>query len=66
MLTYVLQVGALALVLAEVQASAGNGSGLDVAWAGGAVIVATVVWLLLLVVRALRSVPPVSEPGVGG
>ena len=66
LLTYVLQVGALALVLAEVQASAAAGSTVDVGWVGGAVVVATVVWLLLLVVRALRSVPPVSDAGVGG
>jgi ATP synthase protein I len=66
LLTYVLQVGALALVLAEVQASAAARSTLDVAWTGGAVVVATVVWLLLLVVRAVRNVPSVSDPGVGG
>jgi ATP synthase protein I len=66
LLTYVVQVGALALVLAEVQASAAAGSTLDVAWTGGAVVVATVVWLLLLVVRALRNVPAVSDPGAGG
>jgi ATP synthase protein I len=69
LLTYVLQVGVLALVLAEVQRAAargGAGPAVDVAWAGGAVVVATVVWLVLLVVRALRSVPPVSERGAGG
>ena len=73
LLTYVLQVGALALVLAEVQAavdeSPAAGSSLDVAWVGGAVVVATVVWLVLLVVRALRSVPPTpgrSQRGVRG
>lgn len=68
LLTYVLQVAALALVLAEVQSSAGAGTTLDVAWVGGAVVVATVVWLVLLVVRALRGVPrtgPVSGAGVG-
>ena len=69
LLTYVLQVAALALVLAEVQSSAGAGRVLDVAWVGGAVVVATVVWLVLLVVRALRSVPRadrVSGAGPGG
>ncbi len=73
LLTYVLQVGALALVLAEVQASPASGSTLDVAWTGGAVVVATVAWLVLLVVRAVRSTPrpeppssSVSEKGVGG
>ena len=74
LLTYVVQVGALALVLAEVQASAAAGSTLDVAWVGGTVVVATVVWLVLLVVRALRGVPPmpdgvsdaVSDAGAGG
>ncbi len=75
LLTYVLQVGALALVLAQVQAATSTGSAEptpDVAWTGGAVVVATVAWLLLLVVRALRSTPgpgsasaQVSEEGVG-
>jgi ATP synthase protein I len=72
LLTYVLQVGALALVLARVQRSTSSGSTLDVAWTGGAVVVATVAWLVLLVVRALRSTPDplpasrsVSEEGVG-
>ena len=55
LLTYVLQVGALALVLARVQAAAATGSTLDVTWTGGAVVVATVAWLVLLVVRALRT-----------
>jgi ATP synthase protein I len=65
LLTYVLQVAALALVLAKVQAAQerpGSGTTVDVAWVGGTVVVATVVWLVLL---ALRSVPPVSDPGVG-
>jgi ATP synthase protein I len=68
LLTYVLQVAALALVLAEVQASPATGTTLDVAWTGGAVVVATVVWLVLLVVRALRSTPRpdrVSGAGAG-
>ncbi len=75
LLTYVLQVGALALVLARVQAASSTGSAgarPDVAWTGGAVVVATVAWLVLLVVRALRSTPrpvpesaQVSEEGVG-
>ena len=73
LLTYLLQVGVLALVLARVQAhvqdrqraaSAGEPV-LDPQWVGGAVVVATVVWVVLLVVRALRS-DPVSGPGVGG
>ena len=69
LLTYVLQVAALALVLARVQSTAAAGASLDVAWVGGAVVVATVVWLVLLVVRALRAAPRadhVSGPGVGG
>ena len=69
LLTYVLQVAALALVLAEVQASAEADASVDVTWVGGAVVVATVLWLLLLVVRALRSVPRadrVSGAGAGG
>ena len=57
LLTYVLQVAALALVLSEVQESTSAGGTVDVAWVGGGVVVATVVWLVLLVVRALRSVP---------
>jgi ATP synthase protein I len=72
LLTYVLQVGALALVLAQVQSSRSAGSTFDVAWTGGAVVVATVAWLVLLVVRAVRSTPhqdphrgPMSEDGVG-
>ena len=64
LLTYVVQVAALALVLTEVQASR-EGSGVDPRWTGGAVVVATVVWLVLLVVRALRTVPPVSDRGGG-
>jgi ATP synthase protein I len=73
LLTYVLQVGALALVLARVQASASAGATVDVGWVGGAVVVATVAWLVLLLVRAVRSTPspgrdprPVSRDGVGG
>jgi ATP synthase protein I len=72
LLTYVLQVAALALVLARVQASPAAGSTVDVAWTGAAVVVATVAWLVLLVVRAVRSTPrtdppppEVSEEGVG-
>jgi ATP synthase protein I len=57
MLTYVLQVGVLALVLAEVQAKPGAASDLDVRWVGGTVIVATVVFMVVLVVHALRSGP---------
>lgn len=68
LLTYVLQVGALALVLARVQAATSTGSAgatPDVAWTGGAVVVATVAWLVLLVVRALRSTSrPVAESQV--
>ena len=66
LLTYVLQVAALALVLAEVQASEEAGTAVDVAWVGGAVVVATVLWLVLLVVRALRGAPHADRvPGAG-
>ena len=76
LLTYTLQVGALALVLAGVQGSSALRSSVDVAWTGGAVVTTTVVWLAVLVVTALRGVPrpreapgrassPVSERGVG-
>jgi ATP synthase protein I len=64
MLTYLLQVAALALVLAAVQESPAAGSTVDVAWTGGTVVVSTVLWLVVLVTRALRSVPPVSDPRV--
>lgn len=69
MLTYLLQVGVLALVLAKVQGSEERTASVDVAWCAGTVAVATVAWLGILVVRALRSVPPVDElptSGVGG
>ncbi|CAA9358263.1 MAG: hypothetical protein AVDCRST_MAG36-2446 [uncultured Nocardioidaceae bacterium] len=73
LLTYVLQVGVLALVLARVQAhvqtrertASDREPVLDPQWVGGAVVVATVVWVVLLVVRALRS-EPVSGPGSAG
>jgi len=65
LLTYTLQVGALALLLAAVQASE-PGLPVDVRWAGAAVVASTVVWLLVIVVRAVRTVPPLSEPRVGG
>jgi ATP synthase protein I len=61
LLTYALQVAVLALVLAAVQDSPVARSTLDVAWVGTAVVVTTVLWLVLLVVRALRSVP--ARPG---
>jgi hypothetical protein len=70
LLTYVLQVAALALVLARVQASSASAQTLDVAWVGGAVVAATVAWLVVLVVRTVRSTPAtrkadrVSEEGV--
>jgi ATP synthase protein I len=70
LLTYVLQVAALALVLARVQSSPAGEQTLDVAWVGGAVVVATVTWLVVLVVRTVCSTPPareadrVSEDGV--
>ena len=69
LLTYVLQVGVLALVLARVQAhveaSGAGGPVVDPQWVGAAVVVATVGWVVLLVVRALRS-DAVSGHGVGG
>ena len=67
LLTYVLQVGALALVLAALQGSQGSRSvaEVDTRWTGAAVVAATVLWLVLLVVRAVRSVPAVSDAGVG-
>ena len=76
LLTYTLQVGALALVLARVDGSAMAGGALDPRWVGGAVVAATVAWLVLLVLIAVRTVPrtpaaqvrapePVSDPGVG-
>jgi ATP synthase protein I len=58
LLTYVVQVGALALVLARVQRSSGARGSIDVAWTGGAVVVATVAWLVVLVVRAVRGTAP--------
>ena len=66
LLTYTLQVGALALVLARVDGSGMLGEALDARWVGGAVVTATVAWVALLVLLALRSVPRrVSESGVG-
>ncbi len=60
LLTYTLQVGALALVLARVQGSGALQARVDVQWVGGAVVVATVAWLVLLVVMAVRTVPEAS------
>ena len=60
LLTYVLQVGALALVLARVQRSGALGVSIDAQWVGGAVVVATVAWLVVLVVRTVRTVPRTS------
>ncbi len=65
LLTYTLQVGALALVLVRVQRSGTLGVSIDAQWVGGSVVVATVAWLVVLLVRAVRTVPqaPASSPG---
>ena len=66
LLTYTLQVGALALVLARVQRSGALGVSIDAQWVGGSVVVATVAWLTVLVVRTVRTVPRTSDGRVGG
>lgn len=61
LLTYTLQVVAMALVFAALSRSGALDEALDRAWLGGAVIAGTAGWILLQVVLATRVRIPVYE-----
>lgn len=69
LLTYALQVVLMALVLVALDGSGALDHGLDGGWVGGAVIAATVCWLIAQVVLTTRRRIPVfdlPESPVGG
>ena len=61
LLTYVLQVVLVAVVFAALDGSGALDSTVDRAWAGGAVIVATLVWLASHIISVTRSRQPLYD-----
>jgi ATP synthase protein I len=61
LLTYTLEVALVALVLTGLERSGLLGDTVDRAWTGGAVIAATLVWLVAHIVSATRARMPVYD-----
>jgi ATP synthase protein I len=59
LLTYTLQIVVLGAMLVWVRRADPPPAGLDPAWLGGTVVAGTLLWTVVLVLRALR------DPGVG-